>query len=586
MPLPTDPAAFLKTIRVDFGEFVKAIWDDRGLHKVAPLSWVELDICDYIATGPKFRGVLAPRGLGKTHLGPAMLSAYRLYRDANRKILIPSKSHSHAKKIVSILRQWIETVWFLQHLRPRPEQVDSATQFQVGPARPSLQPSVTAVGIDGMLEGNRAHTVLPDDVETDTNTETPESREDLENRLGELKDILYPDNPELEGAPVDPPEIVYVGTYHHEESVYLKLNAKGYIFRTWPIIYPHPDEATLNLAPKLQAMLDSGKAEPDDLIFPLRFNRQNVVEKQAEGFTRFAMQHKLIASLGDTNRYPLRLADLIVFDVATHEAPVQVSYGQRSSEGSTQIEGIKLLGFTGDRLYRPIILAKEVAPYTGTKGGLDPAGRGDDKTGLSIVSHLAGNLFVKCCLGLPGGNDTEALALISRTLRDHDCRDLYLESNIDVFGAYEQLLNASLRRHFLEPGQDDRFPKGWKCSLTAQRAPGTTNKEVRIINTLEPYATNHRLIVARSVVTPQDGESLYNQFQYQWTHITKQRKCLKEDGRLDSLEIAVRAWDHAMGASQEKAQERTKLELTEEWMRKNGMITKRKEPARWFKIAS
>jgi hypothetical protein len=579
----TEQDAILDRITGDFGEFCKELWLDRGYDKVAPLSWAELDICSWIAGGkgvPDFRGVLGPRGEGKTFKCCAK-AAWMLLRDVDRKILIVSKSHGHAKRIISLLRQWIEVVWFLQNLRPTPEQVDSATQFQVGPARASLQPSVSAIGIDGQLEGNRAHTIIADDVETETNTETLESREDLDNRLGELKDILYPAT-KLEGSAVDRPEIIYVGTYHHEESVYLKLADRGYAFRTWTLEYPELDGGQLNLAPKIKERMLNGEAQAGDLMFPARFDRENVNRKKSEGFTRYAMQHMLVATLSDTNRYPLRLSDLIVMDVPPTEANISVAYGQRDHNGSTAIEGIETYGFQGDRLYRPAILSKETKVYSGTKAGIDPAGRGDDRTGLSIVSHLAGNLWVKACMGLTGGADTEALDLIAATLRQHDCRDAYFEHNIDTFGTYEQLLNAALRRHFLEPGEDDRFPSGWKCSLTPVR--GGMQKEVRIITTLEPVITGHRLIVDRKVVEADKGEPQHCRFQYQLTRITKQRKCLKEDGKLDSLEIAVRAWENTLGVNQAVVAERSRLEVQEEALRKMGVHRRPKEPARWFTL--
>lgn len=582
--LPADVAAFVDRITSDFGEFCKELWIDRGYDKVAPLSWVELDMCDWIANGPQFRGVLGPRGEGKTHKVCA-LSAWRLLRDCNRKIVIPSKSHTHAKKVVSLLREWLNNVWFLQHLCPRPDQVDSATQFQVNGAKPSLQPSVTAIGIDGQLEGNRAHTIIPDDVETDTNTETLDSREDLDRRLGELKDILYPYNPNLPDAPVDPPEIVYVGTYHHEESVYIKLNERGYAFRTWTLEYPEPGGGQMNLAPKIIARLQSGENKPGDLMFPLRFDRDNVNQKKAEGYTRYAMQHMLVATLSDTNRYPLRLSDLIVMDVPTYQAPIVVEYGQQSNRGSTAIEDLPCYGFQGDKLYAPIFLSpsNEHKAYSGTKAGIDPAGRGEDCTGLSIVSHLTGNLWLKGCYGLPGGVDTEAMDNIARLLRQHDCRDAYLEPNIDIFNTYEQLLNAALRRHFLEPGQDQRYPSGWKCSLTySPRA--AQQKELRIIATLEPVVTGHRLIVDRRVLEADKHEPQHKRFQYQFTRITKQRKCLKEDGKLDSLEIAIRAWDHTLGVNQQAVAERSLLEVQEDHLRKAGILRKPKAAARWFNL--
>ena len=74
-----------------------------------------------------------------------------------------------------------------------------------------------------------------------------------------------------------------------------------------------------------------------------------------------------------------------------------------------------------------------------------------------------------------------------------------------------------------------------------------TQKERRIIDTLEPVMNQHRLIVDKQVIKddaesvkiyPMEQQQQYSLF-YQLTRITKDRNCLGHDDRLDCLAIAV-----------------------------------------------
>ena len=78
----------------------------------------------------------------------------------------------------------------------------------------------------------------------------------------------------------------------------------------------------------------------------------------------------------------------------------------------------------------------------------------------------------------------------------------------------------------------------------------TTQKEARIIDTLEPVMNQHRLVVCPSVID-QDYRSTegysseaiqrYRLF-YQMTRITRERGSLVQDDRLDALAGAVAHW--------------------------------------------
>jgi hypothetical protein len=88
----------------------------------------------------------------------------------------------------------------------------------------------------------------------------------------------------------------------------------------------------------------------------------------------------------------------------------------------------------------------------------------------------------------------------------------------------------------------------------------STQKERRIIDTLEPVMGRHRLIVDRKVIeddyrTAQSYEA-DNKFTktlvYQLTRVNYDRGALKHDDRLDALAIAVSYWTENMAQDEDK----------------------------------
>lgn len=594
----TTEAEFLEEIREDFVSFARALWADRGLDEKAPLSEIELDILRWVSRGPfnptaiaeaevtgvpieNKRGVLAFRSIGKTHM-TATYTLWLLLRDPDHKIKILSKTEKAAIDAVKLIRAWISSVWFLRHLEPRParrtgtgrmKQDDAAKQFLVGPAQEAHAPSVAAFGINGQITGTRAHTIIPDDVETPENTRTVTAREDLARIVTEFDAMLYPTG-----------EIVYNGTIHHIESLYLKLPKRGYVFRTWPLVFPRPNDVILNLSPMLRRMLDTGEARPDDLVCPHRFNENYRAQQEAVGATYFSMQFRLLADLGSRNLYPISLSDLIVFEMAIDRAPVSATWGMMDHNGSTALE-IECSGFHGDRFHRPIAVDQTVTRYIGTKAFLDPAGKGEDETALAIVSSLGAILWTQFVGGWHGGPSDSNLNAIAETCRRFHVTELAYEKNIDIFGTYAQLLTLALRRHFLEPGQDPEHPDGWKCSLTPVQSGGSLSKVDRIIDTLEPVISTHRLVIHPRAIrlnTDLQADPAFN-LQNQLAYIRRQKGCLDHDDRVDALAGAVRLWKDTMSQDPAKAAARHKgRKSLDQLIEEAHRINRRRHEYSWF----
>ena len=81
-------------------------------------------------------------------------------------------------------------------------------------------------------------------------------------------------------------------------------------------------------------------------------------------------------------------------------------------------------------------------------------------------------------------------------------------------------------------------------------------KELRIIETLEPVMSSHRLVVDERLINKDystaETDIKYSLF-YQMTRITKDRGALVHDDRLDAVEGAVRYWTKSMARDNDKA---------------------------------
>lgn len=548
---PRDEDEYLALLQTDVHFFAEEIWKDRGLDGPAPLSWVEHDAIGWITNGEgRKRGLLAQRGFGKTHL-VATLALFRLNRDPDRKIIVVSKSEDEAKNTVKLVRGWIDDIWFLRHLAPGDRQLDNKSEFDVGPARKHRQPSLRALGIEGQMPGNRAHTIIVDDIEDKTNTETIESRQKLSDRCGEFVSILYPNMPKERRQPwQDATELLEIGTFHHEDSVYLAEARRGVEFRSYPMLAPTDKERDrirdmgVILAPSIAERMVAGTLRPGDIILPQRFDADDVASKKKVGDRYFYMQHMLIVGMGTQTVYPLRLRDIMVLDLNPRTAPTLLEYGSQDSHGPTDINDFPCIGFDNDRFRRPVIVKEPFRPYTGIKMWIDSSGKGKDLTGVAVVGYLNGFQYVLFCDGLPGGFEEQDMVRLARIARDHNAREIYVESNFGG-GMFAQLLRPVLKAHHVKPCPE--YPDGWTCAIVddTKLTHATAQKEARIIDTLKPLMERHQLVFNRPVAENR-------MLQHQITHITYQRECLSEYGAIDALAGCAKAWAYAMSANPEE----------------------------------
>jgi hypothetical protein len=111
---------------------------------------------------------------------------------------------------------------------------------------------------------------------------------------------------------------------------------------------------------------------------------------------------------------------------------------------------------------------------------------------------------------------------------------------------------------------------------TTEEVKHSTQKEKRIIDTIEPLLNRHRLIIDRKVIEDDhrtvmsyDGENKFMKaLIYQMTRITYDRGALRHDDRLDALAIALGYWVEQVNQDEKRGIANMKNRAMEDELRK------------------
>lgn len=520
-------------LKEDFRNFAFRAWQVLGLPEPAR---VQYDICEFLQSGPKRRMIQAMRGAGKSYL-TATYTAWRLYRNPDTTILCVSAVQTRAREFILLVRRLLDSMDELAHLRPGEWDRDGADRFDVGcRTTPSKNPSVAAYGIKSMITGTHVDVIINDDVEIVDNSRTVEARDSLMHRLREFENILNPGG-----------DIIYLGTPQTEDSVYNRL-AEHYECRRWPARYPNPSDERqmMRLAPMLTEDLDKGEVRPGDPTYPAYYPDELLVEREAiMGPSMFALQMLLDTTLSDAERYPLKLSNFVVWDMATNMAPMNVAWG------TTAPANIECAGLAGDRWHGAVYMDQRWAEYENSIMYIDPAGRGEDQTGYCVARLLNGLIHVPECDGLEGGHSDSTLIKLSEIAARYGVKTVVVESNWGD-GMYAKLLQPHLARLAGSVAVEEKRSKG--------------QKELRIIDTLEPAMAQHRICVSHQVARNQVLGA-------QISRITRDRDSLRHDDQVEALSGAV-GWYKDMMALDSKVRvddmekmqiEKVAKEFLKEW---------------------
>lgn len=488
---------------------------------------IQYAIADELQYGDADTVIEGFRGVAKSTI-TGCYASWLLDRDPeNCQILNVSANQTEASKFMKFTRNLIEVVPFLNYLRPDigRGQRDSALQFDVAPATTRIQPSCKALGIFGQLTGNRATDIIADDIETSENCKSQIERDKIESAVTEFRQILIPKVGRL----------IYLGTPHTELSIYNKLYEKGHKVRIFPIKFPSPQQQEKygdKLAPYIAEQLEQDPTLVDMPTDPIRFNEEEIIKLESEGRSKFAMQQMLDTTLSDLERYPLKCSDLIVMDCDKEIAPEKVAYGSAANQ---VIKDLPCNGIGTDRYYSPIPLPDiKWLPYTYKVMAIDPSGRGQDELAYTVGGVLHSHIFLLDGDGIQGGYTKDNLLDLAKKAKEYKINKIIIESNFGD-GMFTALFLPILKQ------------VGWLCDVEEIRH--NTQKERRIIDTLEPVMNQHRLIVHKKVIEkdansikryPSEKQQQYSLF-YQMTRITRDRGSLAHDDRVDCLSMLVAA---------------------------------------------
>jgi hypothetical protein len=226
------------------------------------------------------------------------------------------------------------------------------------------------------------------------------------------------------------------------------------------------------------------------------------------------------------------------------------------------ISDLPNVGLAGDRLYEAIVPVEFdtklplYQPYEETILAIDPSGRGADEAGYAIISSKHSYLFLRKSGGFKDGYGPATLQAIADMAKKYKVNRVVVEENFGD-GMYSALLTPVLSKTY---------------PVTIEEVKHSIQKEKRIIDTLEPVISNHRLVIDRKVLEedvastrdyPGEVAHLYQLF-YQLTRVTREKGSLVKDDRLDALAIGVSYFTNRLKQDTEAAAAATRERLFEE----------------------
>ena len=530
----------LNALQGDFKLFLQALWEQLNLPQPTRAQYA---IADYLQHGPKRLQVQAFRGVGKSWITGAFV-LWTLFNNPEKKIMIISASKERADNMSIFLQKLIiETAW-LTHLQPKSDDARwSRISFDVNCA-PHQAPSVKSVGITGQLTGSRADLMILDDIEVPGNSMTELMREKLLQLCTEAESIL---------TPHDDSRIMYLGTPQTTFTVYRKLAERNYRPFVWPARFPKnstPYEGLL--APQLQEDIDKG-AEVGECTDPDRFDNEDLLEREAAmGRSNFMLQFQLDTTLSDAEKFPLKIADLIVTSVNPTKAPENIVW---CSDPRNVIKDLPTVGLPGDYFYSPMQLQGEWSEYSETICAVDPSGRGTDETAACYLSQKNGLIYLHEMRAYRDGYSDSTLLDILKGCKKYNATTLVVETN---FG--DGIVSELFKKHIQQTKQQ----------ILIDEVRANVRKEDRIIDSLEPVLNQHRLVIDRGVInwdynsnseSPPESRLLYMLF-YQMSRMCRMKYAVKHDDRLDVLAMGVKYFTDALSIS---AQDEIKLRKRQEW---------------------
>jgi hypothetical protein len=345
---------------------------------------------------------------------------------------------------------------------------------------------------------------------------------------------------------------MYLGTPQTTFTIYRKLAERNYRPFVWPARYPRSSNITQYeglLAPEIQADMDQGVDEwaPTDS----RFTHDDLLEREASmGRSNYMLQFQLDTSLSDAEKFPLKMADLIVTSINPDTAPQNIIW---CSDPANVIKDAPTVGLPGDYFYSPMQMQGDWSEYTETICSIDPSGRGTDETAACYLSQKNGIIYLHEMRAYRDGYSDNTLLDILRGCKKFGVTSIVIETN---FG--DGIVSELFKKHLIQTKQN----------VHIEEVRANVRKEDRIIDSLEPILNQHRLVVDRGVIdwdyrsnrdAAPEERLLYMLF-YQMSRMCRQKGAVKHDDRLDCLAQGVKYFTDALHISAAEEIKRRKQE--------------------------
>lgn len=522
------------------------------------LNRTQKDILSFLLNGGKYIGIQASRGMTKTVMA-AILCCFCLIHMPHYRIIVFSQNGKRAKEIAGWVVKIFYAIDILEVLQPDTYAGDrsSIEAFDIHWCfrGADKSPSVTCYSIESGAQGARADLILADDIESLQNSRTAQSREWLLEQSLEFESINQYGR------------IIYLGTPQGVESIYNTLPARGYVMRIWPGRYPTAEQLEfygnalsplfrkdIEADPSLQSGggLDGTMGKPTT---PAMYDEELLQEKEMrQGLAKFMLQFMVHTGMSDRDRFKLKLENLVLMNFNAMQGAVMPVWNsdQRSMWQAAPRFGTR----PQDRFYFAMQQPYIMRDFDLTVMFIDPAGggsRSQDEMGYAITKLLGTYVYIYDVDGVKGGYEQSELMKLVQAAKDAKVNVCYVEKNYGN-GAHFAMLKPLFEKFYPE------------CRLEEINSSG--QKELRIIDTLEPLLGQHRLVVSQTAVMkdynsiqkyPAEVKMTYSCF-YQLAHITSDRGALRHDDRLDALAGAVAQIVNYIDYDQEKAEKERQAE--------------------------
>ncbi|APU00385.1 hypothetical protein fHeYen301_52 [Yersinia phage fHe-Yen3-01] len=529
----------------NFNTFLTDVMVELGF----TVSKIQADIGKFMVNGGKRVMIQAQRSQAKTTIA-AVFCVWQLIHDPEHRVLIISAGGSQATDISTLVIRIIMNMDVLECIRPDKSKGDrvSVEKFDIHYSLRKLDKSasVSCCGITANLQGRRADTLLADDIESQKNSLTALMREQL---LAKTKDFASINQSG---------RTIYLGTPQSSDSIYNSLPGRGYNVRIWPGRFPTAEQRPYYgeyLAPLLCELMDkypqlmSGGGLNADQGIPIEpsFIGEEILrdKEQDQGPSWFQLQHMLNTRMMDAERYPLKSENIITMALRPgDDLPLEVKRGYDFQDYI--VEGKSY------RFAKPHGISTELAPAHGICFYIDPAGggkgkgtHGGDETGWACTAFLNGNIYVLGYGGIKGGYDGKQMLQLAELVAKYKPNVVKIEQNFG-YGALRAVFLPILREYYTECSVEDDFVTG--------------QKELRIIDVLEPIIARGSLIIAHDALSGEastlsihpDVNRITYCFMHQLNLITRDRDALVHDDRLDALAGACNHWAEQLIVDQKK----------------------------------